>query len=132
MRHGVRVKKLNRTTAHKNLMLKNLAASVIQYEEVKTTEAKAKAVVPFIERIISTAKKDTIASKRNVESMLPTKLAARKVTEVLIGRYKDRNSGFTSMVRLPRRMGDNSRMVKISLVEEVESTLKKSESKKKK
>lgn len=137
MRHSVRTKKLNRSSAHRDLMLKNLAASIFQYESVKTTEAKAKVVLPLVERIITIAKKDTIAARRRVESMLPTKLAALKVIEVLAPRYKERNGGFVTTVRLPKRVGDNSRMVKITLLpeekskKEVKKVTKNSKSKKK-
>ena len=118
MRHAVRTKKFGRTPSHRDAMLKNLAASLVQYESVRTTEAKAKAVIPLVERIISVAKKETLASGRQVESMLPTKLAARKVVEVLAPRFKDRNGGFITTVRLPRRPGDNSRMMRVSLLTE--------------
>jgi large subunit ribosomal protein L17 len=98
-------------------MLKNLAASVIQYESVKTTEAKAKAVSSLIDRIITLGKPGDLNARRRLYMMLPTKLAAHKVLDVLNDRYKERNSGFTSIVHIGVRKGDNSRLVKITLVD---------------
>ena len=117
MRHLKKVKKLNKVKSHRDLMLKNLAASVIQYEEVKTTEAKAKAVSSLIDRIIKVGKTKDLTARRRLYELLPTKLAAHKVLDVLSDRYKDRDSGFTSIVHIGVRRGDNSRMVKVKLVE---------------
>ena len=120
MRHKRRVAKLNKAPGHRKAMLKNLAASVIQYEGIKTTEAKAKAVAPIVERIITLGKKDTIASNRKVYSMLPTELASKKVLEVLVPRYKSRKGGYTTRMRMSKRVGDDSRMIRLSLVKDVE------------
>ncbi len=117
MRHLKKVKKLNKVKSHRDSMLKNLAASVIQYESVKTTEAKAKAVSSLIDRIITLGKPGDLNARRRLYMMLPTKLAAHKVLEVLNDRYKERNSGFTSIVHIGVRKGDNSRLVKITLVD---------------
>ncbi len=116
MRHLKKVKKLNKVKGHRDLMLKNLAASIIQYEEVETTEAKAKAVSSFVDKIISMGKPGDLNARRRLYETLPTKIAANKVLEVLNDRYKDRNSGFTSIVHIGVRKGDNSRMVKIKLI----------------
>jgi large subunit ribosomal protein L17 len=117
MRHLRKVKKLNKVKSHRDSMLKNLAASVIQYEEVKTTEAKAKAVSSLIDRIITVGKANDLNARRRLYMMLPTKLSANKVLDVLNERYKDRNSGFTSIVHIGVRKGDNSRVVKIRLID---------------
>ena len=118
MRHLKRVKKLNKEKSHRSMMLSNLAASVIQYEEVSTTEAKAKVVRGIIDRLINIGKSNDLNSRRRLYSLLPTKLAAHKILEVLSPRYKDRPSGFTSIVKIGFRKGDNSRMVKIRLIQE--------------
>ncbi len=118
MRHLKKVKKLNKEKSHRVAMLKNLAASVIQYEEVETTEAKAKAVSAVIDRIITVGKGNDLNARRRLYTMLPTKLSADKVLDVLSPRYKDRNSGFTSITHIKRRFGDNAKIVKIKLVEE--------------
>ena len=117
MKHQRNIPKFRGTSSRRDAMLRSMAASVIQYEEIKTTEAKAKAAISFIERLVTIAKKGTPASVRHLESLLPTnKLAVQKLTEVLAERYADRNGGVITKVRLPRRHGDNTRMMKISLV----------------
>jgi len=97
--------------------LKNLASSVILYEKVKTTEAKAKLVKPLIERIITKSKKDTLANKRYIFSMLSQKGAAKKAVEELSKRYKDRKGGYTRITKIGARQGDAAKMAEISLVE---------------
>ena len=118
MRHLKKVKKLNKEKSHRVAMLSNLAASIIQYEEVKTTEAKAKAVSSVVDRVISIGKKKDLIARRRLYAILPTKLAADKVLDVLSDRYKDRDSGFTSITHIRRRFGDNAKIVKIKLVED--------------
>ena len=125
MKHQRNISKFRGTSSRRDAIFRSMAAAVVQYEEVKTTEAKAKASIPFIERLITIAKRETPAAVRQLESMLPTnKLAVQKLTEVLAVRYADRNGGFITKVRLPRRQGDNTRMMKISLVAEPEKKKK--------
>lgn len=118
MRHSVKTKKFSRAPSHRDAMLKNLAASLIEHESIKTTEAKAKAVTPIVERLITIAKRGTESSKRQLESMIPTREIANKVVTVLVPRYKNRNSGYVTRLRLAKRKGDDSRMIRISLIEE--------------
>lgn len=125
MRHKVKTKKFRGTSAHRDSMLKNLAASLIKYESITTTEAKARAVIPLVERVITLAKKENQASERIVESMLPVGDEAEKVVKVLVPRYKKRQSGFIKKLRLGKRPGDDSRMIKISLFPEEEKQEKK-------
>lgn len=130
MKHQRNIAKFRGTSSRRDAMLKNMAASLIQYEEIKTTEAKAKAVTPYIEHLITIAKKGTSASVRRLESLLPTKLAVEKLTEVLAGRYEDRDGGFITKVRLPKRSGDSTRMVKIKLMEDLSKSKKEKKAKK--
>lgn len=117
MRHRIKKVKINRKPAHLKAMLQNLIVSVILYEKVRTTETKAKAVKPLIDRLISRAKKkDTMNAIRYLNSRLPDELASRKIMDVLIGRYKERPSGFTSIQKLRFRSGDAAPMVQISLI----------------
>lgn len=125
MRHKVKTKKFRGTAARRDLMLKNLAASLIKYESITTTEAKAKAVIPFVERIITLAKQKNQASERLVESMLPIGDEANKVVTILVPRYKERNSGFIKKIRMGKRSGDDTRMIRISLFPEEEKEEKK-------
>lgn len=129
MRHKVKTKKFRGTPAYRDAMLKNLAASLIKYESVTTTEAKAKAIIPVVERMITIAKGGSQASERLIESMLPSGDEAEKIVKVLAPRYKDRTSGFIKRARLGKRTGDDSRMVKITLFPEKKEG-KKSKNKK--
>lgn len=98
-------------------VLRNLAGSLIIYEKIKTTESKAKTVRPVVEKLITRAKNDTLANRRYIFSFLTQKEAAKKVFEVLIKRYKDRNGGYTRIIKLGQRAGDAAPTSEISLVE---------------
>ena len=116
MRHRVKGKTLGRTKAPREAMLNNLAASIVIYEKVKTTEAKAKTVKPMVEAMITKAKKGDLAARRQLISVLRQPLAVKKLMEVLGDRYKTRPGGYTRIVRLGARMGDGAEMVQIELV----------------
>ncbi len=118
MRHGDKTKKFNRAPDHRDAMLKNVASELIKHESITTTEAKAKAVTPMVERLVTIAKRGTEASKRQIEAMVPTSAVAKKIVDVLAPRYENRDSGIVTRLRLAKRKGDDSRMVKISLIEE--------------
>jgi len=98
------------------MMLRNLASSVLMYERVKTTRAKAKAVKPLVERVITKAKKGDLASRRQLISILPQDLAVKKAMDVLGQRYADRPGGYTRIVKIGNRAGDGAEMVQIELV----------------
>ncbi len=98
------------------MMLRNLAASVLIYEKIKTTSAKAKAVRPLVEKIITAAKKNDFNSWRKLTRVLPQKMAIKKVMEVLGERYEGRHGGYTRIVKLGARSGDGAEMAQIELV----------------
>ena len=116
MRHRNKGRILGRKTASRKSLLANLAQSVILYEKVRTTEAKAKEVRSLVERLITTGKKPTLASRRQLMSKLPTDNAVKKVLEVLGPRYEKRAGGFTRITRIGPRQGDAAKMVAIELV----------------
>jgi len=116
MRHRVVTKKFGRPKAPRELMLRNLAASILMYEKVKTTTAKAKYVRSMVEKIISLAKKGDLASKKRIISIIPQKLAAKKAMEVLGERYKTRDGGYTRLVKVGNRQGDGAEISQIELV----------------
>ena len=97
-------------------MLKNLASSIIIYEKVKTTEAKAKTVKPLLEKIITTAIKGDLASRRELIRLLPQPMAIKKAMEILAVKYKGRKGGYLRIIKLGKRQGDNADMVQIELV----------------
>lgn len=116
MRHRNTGKILDRKKAPRELMLRNLASSVLLYEKVKTTEAKAKTVRSLVERAITVSKSGTLAARRSLISTLPQPLAVKKAMEVLGKRYQERAGGYTRIVKLGTRAGDGAQMVQIELV----------------
>ncbi|MFH1427820.1 MAG: 50S ribosomal protein L17 [Patescibacteria group bacterium] len=116
MRHKKKGKTLDRKKAPRELMLRNLAASIIIYEKVKTTEAKAKAVKPLVERIITTSKQGDLKARRKLIAFLPQPKAVKKAMEVLGKRYKSRPGGYARIIKLSQREGDAAKIVQIELV----------------
>lgn len=117
MRHKVKKVKLGSDKDHKTALMRNLAMSVIIYEKIKTTKTKAKAVKPFVERLITIAKrKEKREAIREIERLLQHKNSSRKLLEVIVERYKDKTSGFTRITNLGPRSGDNAPMVQLELV----------------
>lgn len=116
MRHRNTKKILDREKAPRTAMLRNLAASVILYEKVKTTQAKARAVRPLVEKAITVGKKPTLASRRQLLALFYTDHPVKKIIEVLSPRYEKRSGGYTRMVKIGSRKNDGADMVNIELV----------------
>lgn len=116
MRHRKKGKILDRKKEPRKMMLANLASSVLIYEKVKTTEAKAKAVKPLVEKIITLAKKGDLASIKRMITLLPQKMAVKKATEVLGKKYQERKGGYTRIVKIGTRQGDGASIVQLELV----------------
>lgn len=116
MRHRNKNKILDRQKGPRELMLRNLASSILLYEKVKTTRAKAQAVRSLVERSITAAKVGDLAARRGLIKVLLQKNSVKKAMEVLGERYKSRSGGYTRIVKLGRRAGDGAEMVQIELV----------------
>ncbi len=116
MRHRNKGRILSRATAPRKHLLANLAQSVILHEKIRTTEAKAKEVRGTVERMITAAKKPTLASRRLLLKKLPTEMAVKKLIEVLGPRYAHRAGGYTRITKLGQRQGDAAKMVMLELV----------------
>lgn len=116
MRHRSKKITLDRKKAPREALLRNLAGSVIFYEKVKTTEAKAKAVRPLVERAITKGKDSSLATRRHLMKFFYTEGAVKKILEVLGPRYEKRLGGYTRLVKLGPRKGDGAQMVQIELV----------------
>ncbi len=116
MRHRKKGVILDRKKEPREMMLRNLASSVLIYEKIKTTKAKAKAVKPLVEKMITVAKKGDLNARRKLIETLPQKMAIKKSMEVLGERFKDRNGGYTRIIQLGARQGDGADMVQIELV----------------
>ena len=119
MRHGKKVKKLSRLESHRKALMRNLASSLIDYESVKTTIDKAKAVRPFVEKLITKAKKNTVHSKRLVARDIYIREILIKLFDDIALRYHNRNGGYTRIYRLGYRTNDGSEMALIELVPEI-------------
>ena len=117
MRHRLKGRKLNRTSAHRKAMFKNLAASLIKYEQISTTLPKAKDLRPIVEKLITLGKKGTLHSKRLLLSKLPKDANITKLTEDFPNRYKNRNGGYTRIIKKGFRYGDSADMAIIELVD---------------
>jgi len=116
MRHRNKNKILDRQKEPRELMLRNLASSILLYEKVKTTKAKAQAVRPLVEKMITAAKIGDLNARRGLIKVLLQKNAVKKSMEVLGVRYKDRSGGYTRIIKLGVRQGDGAEMVQIELV----------------
>jgi large subunit ribosomal protein L17 len=106
--HQVHQRKFGRESSHRRAMLRNLTLSVLRYEKVKTTEAKAKEVRGFVDKMINLGKDGSLASRRAAIAWLPEAAIVEKVFSDLAPRYPDRRSGYARMVRLAPRVGDSA------------------------
>ncbi len=118
MGHQDRVKKLGRTRAHREAMLANMAMSLFQHRVIRTTDAKAKALRPVVDRLISTAKKGTLASKRQVARTVHVKGVFKKLYSDIVPQFADRDSGFTRVIKLGVRRGDGALVSVVELLTE--------------
>ncbi len=126
MRHLKHGRKLNRTTSHRAATLRSLACSLIEHEAITTTVPKAKEARRFVERLITTARKGTLAARRRVASRLGDEVAAKKLVEDVAPRFAERPGGYTRVVKLAkRRVGDATQLARLELVEKREKEKKK-------
>ena len=117
MRHKVGQRKLQRTTAHRTAMLRNMAASLIKHEQIKTTLPKAKELRPYVEKLITLAKKGGLSNRRLAHSRLLDDAQLTKLFGELAERYKDRNGGYTRVIKAGYRASDAAPMAVIELVD---------------
>ena len=116
MRHSHGYRKLNRTHEHRSAMFANMACSLIEHEQIKTTLPKAKELKPIVEKLITLAKKGILHSRRLLISRIKQQEAVRKLFDVLATRYKDRNGGCVRVLKAGQRYGDMADMAIIELV----------------
>ncbi|PWE16530.1 50S ribosomal protein L17 [Marinicauda salina] len=117
MRHGVAHRKLNRTASHRRAMLANMAASLIEHEQIVTTLPKAKELKPFMDKLITLAKRGGLHARRQAVSKIRNRDQVGKLFETLGPRYEDRNGGYTRVLKAGFRHGDNAPMAVIELVD---------------
>ena len=117
MRHGKKINHLGRKTAHRKSMLANMACSLIEHKRINTTTAKAKALKQFVEPLITKSKNDTTQNRRIVFSRLRQKEAVAELFRDVSAKIADRPGGYTRVIRLGNRLGDNADMAMIELVD---------------
>ncbi|MBP8961072.1 50S ribosomal protein L17 [Patescibacteria group bacterium] len=120
MRHRVVTKKLGRDTAHRKALKKNLAVDLIKHGSIVTSVVKAKYVRPYVENLVTktNTKSDKLSLLGYLRSHLSDEEAIKILMEDIAPRYKNRNGGYTRIVRVGNRLGDNSSMARISFLEE--------------
>lgn len=116
MNHNRKGRKLGREKAPREALIRNLAESLILYETVNTTLAKAKEVRPFVEKLITASKAKTLTARRRLHRTLHVESAVNKMLEEIGPRYKDRAGGYTRIIKLGRRLGDGAEIAQIQLV----------------
>ena len=117
MRHGKKINHLGRKTAHRKSMLANMACSLIENKRINTTTAKAKALKQFVEPLITKSKSDTTQNRRIVFARLRQKEAVAELFRDVSAKIADRPGGYTRVIRLGNRLGDNADMALIELVD---------------
>jgi len=132
MRHQKSGRKLNRSGAHRKALLRNLATALIRHERIRTTDAKAKELRRFADRLVSLGKQATLHARRRAFDRVRDRDAVTKLFEVLAPRFRDRPGGYTRIVKLGVRAGDGASMAMLELVgtEFKAKTKKKKETKK--
>ena len=121
MRHGHGLRKLNRTSSHRLAMLRNMMNSLIAHEAIKTTVPKAKELRRVVEPMITLAKESTVANRRLAFDRLRDRDSVSKLFDVLGPRFKARPGGYTRILKMGFRVGDNAPMALVELVERTES-----------
>ena len=117
MRHGKKVAHLGRTNTHRKAMLANMASSLIEHKRINTTVAKAKALKRFVEPLVTRSKEDTTHNRRVVFSALRNKYAVTELFRIVSEKVGDRPGGYTRIIKLGNRLGDNADMALIELVD---------------
>lgn len=131
MRHGKKINHLGRKSAHRKAMLANMACSLIEHKRINTTLAKAKALQKFVEPLITKSKTDSTHSRRVVFRQLRSKNGAAELFREVAPKIADRPGGYTRIIKLGTRLGDNAEMAMIELVDFNELLIQEAAPKKK-
>ena len=108
MKHNISHRKLNRTSSHRKALLMNLSNALIKHEQITTTLTKAKELRPFVEKIVTLGKKGNLESRRKVIAILQDEKMTKKIFDAFADRYKERKGGYTRIVKIGNRYGDNA------------------------
>ena len=121
MKHNIKNKKLNKTSSHRKAMFMNMSNALIKHEQITTTLAKAKELRRFVEKVVTLGKKGDLLSRRKAISVLQDQKMSKKVFDVLADRYKNRSGGYTRIIKLGNRFGDNAPTAVIEFVDRDEN-----------
>ena len=128
MRHRKDGFKLGRLTQHRWALFRNLLVALFRHERITTTEAKAKAVRGLAEHMVTLAKRENLHARRQVLAMMPDAQVVGTLFDTIAARFSDRNGGYTRIIKLGPRAGDNAPMVLLELVDRVEDGKERKES----
>ncbi len=120
-RHGYQGRKFHRERDQRNALIKGLADSLVKYESIETTLPKAKEIVPYVEKLITKAKKGDLHNRRQVISGLQTLESAHKLVDEIAPKLKGRNSGHLRIEKTSFRKGDNSQLARVSFVDDLKA-----------
>lgn len=118
-RHGYQGRKLHRERDQRRALIKGLADSLVKYESIETTLPKAKEVVPYVEKLITKAKKGDLHNRRQVVSSLQTVASAHKLVDEIAPKLAGRNSGHLRITKTVTRRGDNAQLARVSFVDDL-------------
>jgi large subunit ribosomal protein L17 len=118
-RHGYKGRKFHRERDQRRALMKGLADSLVKYETIETTLPKAKEVVPYVEKLITKAKKGDLHNRRQVISSLQTVASAHKLVDEIAPKLTKRSSGHLRIIKTRMRRGDNAQLAKVSFVDEL-------------
>ena len=121
MRHGKAYRKLNRTAEHRRAMFANMAAALIKHEQIVTTLPKAKDLRPVVEKLITLGKRGDLHARRQAVAKIRDLAMVKKLFDVLGPRYKERNGGYTRVLKAGFRYGDNAPVAVIEFVDRDEA-----------
>lgn len=119
MRHGYKGRKFSRTTGERRALLSNLACALIKNDHIKTTLPKAKDIRPYVERLITMARADNLSANRRAIAILRDREAVTRLMKDVAPRFKDRNGGYTRIIKAGYRYGDSAPMAIIQFVDYV-------------
>ena len=117
MRHGISQRKLSRKSGHRKALFRNMSANLIKHEQIITTRAKAKELRPYIEKLVTLAKRGGLSNRRLAMSKLQDETQLKKLFDVLAERYKDRDGGYTRVIKAGPRASDAAEMAIIEFVD---------------
>ncbi len=131
MRHLKAGRKLGRETSHRLAMFRNMVTSLLEHERIETTEQKAKELKRLADKMVTLGKRGDLHARRQAMKVIRTETVGKKLFDEIAPRFKDRSGGYTRIIKIGRRVGDNALVVLIELVEQGKKELEKKEKEKK-